>query len=541
MRRRGRAGRFALVLIALAFVVSGCLDQPLPEADRERRVLDALARRDAQPPPPVALTPAMAVEYALANNLDARVAELELAYQNEALVAARRRLLPSLDARYALEHGNHPSARWSKSVEPSSRPAVVSSYSADPDVRRGDIGLVWSLLDFGVGYVKSMQQEEKIRNAQHQYRRARQQVALDVLSNYWRAAAVMQIASEAEALRKDLEDQAEAVRDSVEMRILTGAEGARRELAVHSSLSELDLWRKTAAQARLDLLRVLGAPDAGALELPPFPEDEPAPRIDPVQLQEAALRRRPELHQLDGQERIALADARISLLQMAPNANLSLSYYDDADRFLEWNNWMTVGARVSWNLLSIPARLSEKRMAEIQGETARRRGLALAAAVMAQVGIAYSEWTLGREYAGRLVDRTRARARLVEALALGERDGITRPGEVLQERVRLLGERAGALRALAEARVASARLANAVGLDLDDSGAYLWTLRPPTPARSGTPPEDAALAARARQRDRGNMAGAPAALSGVKVVMAEDFVAADEYFTDEERRAQGDR
>ncbi len=465
--------------LVLTLSLQGCFSIPDPVGDRDERVLEALAIDEARPVPPSPLAPESAVSYALCHNLDVKVAEIEAAYQNESLVASRRRLLPSLTARYSVEHSNHPNARWSMSSTSGSQ-SLESSYSSEPTSHRSDVGAMWSVLDFGVGYLKSRQQDERVRGAEEQRRRVRQQIVLDVLTHYWRATVAEAISRKAELLRSELEEQAAAIRDSVDMRILSQAEGARRELSVHSGLAELEQWRRLAVQARLELARIMGAGSAVDFELAEFPSELPEPPAiligDPDALQTAALRRRPELFQQDAQERIAVEEAKLAILQMAPNANLSLNLYHDPDKFLEWNNWMTVGARVSWNLFNIPARLSERRMAHLQKDLAHNRGLALAAGIMAQVGIAYSDWQLSRQYAEKLYERAATRRRLVEALAAGEKDGQTRPGEVLMERVRLLGETAMAMRAGAEVRVAGARLANAVGLDVDADGRIRWDI-----------------------------------------------------------------
>lgn len=536
--RRGRIGSWpmaAMLLSAGLLALQGCFSPVYPTLDREERVLEALARADNAEVPLNPLGAADAVAYALRNNLEARVAELEAAYQNESAVAARRRLLPSLTLRYSLEHLNHPSARSSESVRSHSQ-SLESSYSSEPATRRGEVGVMWNVLDFGVGYLKTRQQRERALHATEQRRRVRQQIVLDVLTQYWRAAAASGIAEDAAALEKELKEQVAAIHDSVDMRILSSADGARRELAVHGSLAELDQLTRMAAQAKLELARAMGCANARDLRLAEFPSSPagaiPIPDGDPSVLQTVALQRRPELFQHDSQERIAVDDARLALLQMAPNANISMSLHDDPDKFLEWNNWMSLGARVSWNLFAIPARLSERRMARLQQELAHQKGLAMAAAVLAQVGIAYSDWRLWQEQSDTLFGRVGARERLVEALAAGEADGQTRPGEVLIERVRLLGDKAAAMRAGADARVAAARLANAVGLDVDDCGRLIWNLECDDDVRV-----DAKLAGDARARlDHANEAAEVAEVSpmagmtGLRVVSAEEFLAPDEFF-----------
>ncbi len=523
-------------LCLAALLCGGCFPQPDPGLDREARVLEALRSGDGRALPPSPLSPAQAVAYALEHNLDSKVAEIETDYQNETLAAAKRRLLPSLTARYSVDHTSHPAARWSQGVA-TGRESLESSFSSEQNAFRGEIGLMWNLLDFGVGYLKAKQQLERVHSANLQRERIRQQVTLDVLSNYWRASFTAAVAAEAEALRQELEAQAASIRDSVDMRILSGAEGARRELVIHNGLSELEQWRRAATQAKLELARVMGCGNAAGFELAPFPEDGfRLPAVadrDPGALQTAALKRRPELYQSDAEERIALDDARTALLQMAPNASLSLSLYDDPDQFLEWNNWMTVGARVSWNLFAIPARLSERRAAKLQGDLAREKGLALAAAVMAQVGIAWSDWRLTQGYAESLRRRAGARARLVDALAAGREDGQARAGEVLQERVRLLTERAAAMRAEAEAMIAGARLANAVGVRTDAEGAFVWEFD-----ADGTGDYAKYEPQSDLSRDKGVILAAeseaafmfPGSLAGVRVVKAEEFTTPDAYF-----------
>ncbi len=191
------------IALSAALVFQGCFAPAQPNLDREARVMEALddaAARDALPNP---LTPTRAVAYALAHNLDAKVAEIEAAYQNESLVAARRKLLPGLTLRYSPNYTNHPAARWSESTE-SKTESLESSYSSEQYTRQSEVGMVWNLIDFGVGYLRARQQGERILHADQQRRRVRQQVVLNVLSHYWRAAAAERIAAEAESLRARL-------------------------------------------------------------------------------------------------------------------------------------------------------------------------------------------------------------------------------------------------------------------------------------------------------------------------------------------------
>ncbi len=446
-----------------------------PAADRAERVGEALRVASERERVSGSLTPAAAVSYALRNNFDLKVANIELAYREEEQRGARMRMLPRLQAQVDLSTRNHPDASSSTNARTGAQ-YLQQSYSTDRTTYPAEISLVWNLLDFGAGYLRSRQAGEKLLHSREQIRRLRQQTAFEVLSAYWRMAAAAENAREAEILIASMREQIDYIHESRSRGVLAAAEASRRELALLGGMVEAEHWLRIRDSSRIELARAMGCLDAD-LEVAAMESDgglfgdlagEPLPA-----LQQAALYKRPELYQADSQERISLDEAKLALLQMAPNANLSLALNHNNDSHLMWSDWATAGIRVTWNLLAIPARLSERRSALLQKEAAREKGMAVAAAIVLQVAMARSEWSHARAQMERVTGRAEVRGALVESLAEAEKEGQTRPGEVLHERVRLLDERGFARMKGAEERIALARLASAVGYDLNDNGEYV--------------------------------------------------------------------
>ncbi len=466
-----RFSAIAAAAMSTVLVLQGCFDPAYPQRDRQDRVTTA---KDPQSRPEPGLSLSGAVAYALRHNLEARIAEVASLYQNEAAVAAFRRLAPLLASRYTADKSSCPVALWPEDMAGSGQ---TSSSSSAPDAWHADVGMVWNILDFGLGQLNAGRQTEKTSFSAWQISRIRQQLAFDVAAHYWRASAAFSIAGEVEKLRAKLDEATLAIRKAAEMHTLSGEEGARQELAVYACLAEFEQWQRNAAQARIDLARVMGCGSAVGLDLEPFPETAPNSAAslfdDPALLQQTALRLRSELVQDAVSQPAAVNDAKAVQVQLAPSASLSLTYGSDSGKYLQWNEWMAAGVKVGRDLLNMSARFGGSRQAGAEEEADRIKKLA-SAAVMAQVGIAYSEWRITLAQAAILFNQAQAQARLVEALAADETNSQTRPGEVFLEEVKLVKKKALALQALAETRIASARIANAIGVDFDTSGNAKW-------------------------------------------------------------------
>ncbi|MCD8351858.1 MAG: TolC family protein [Planctomycetaceae bacterium] len=476
--KKSRLGvRPVVILSMLALAGMGGCDftNPSAEDDRGRMADTALDIFHDAEPLPAPLTPEAAVAYGLRHNFEIRAASIEIAYQEESRQGMRLRMLPRLQAQVGLDSRNREDVSSSTSAS-TGRESLESSYSRDREQKAVELAAVWNLLDFGTGYLRSRQTGEKLLQSREQVRRLRQQTALEILSAYYRACAAQRNAGEAGELMEELEAQLARIRSAKERRVLSELDATRRELAVLAGVVEAERWAQSGETAMRDLARVLGCRDT-AMSL----DDGPAPPSCLTSLQTEsmdalhvrALGHRPELYQSDAQARISLDDARLAILQMAPNANLTLAFHYNDDSHLMWNDWLATGLRVSWNLLSLPSRISERKAAVLQHDALREKNLAMSVAVLAQTGLAMADYRQTTALHARLASRAETRRSLVDSLEKAARDGQVRPSEIIQERIRLLNEEAAVRLKQADMNIALARIANAVGMDVDDDGNYI--------------------------------------------------------------------
>ncbi len=453
---------------------AGCdFSQLTPEEDRQAMVARALEEASVEVSDSQQLTLTETVRLALCNNFDLKAAQLEIAYLEESRRGSMLRLLPQLQAEANLQTRSHPDASYSESMSGSR--ALDYSYSRDKFQAPLQGRAIWNVLDFGAGYLRARQTGERVLQSAEQLRRLRQQTAMQAVSAFWRADAAGKNATDAAALVEEMETQLSSIRAARERGILSEAEAARRELAILGGIVEAERWMQEAESAHMELARVLGvrqdyfnlAADSAEPEWMRSLET-----MDLAELQRRALDSRPELFQSDSQARISLDDARLAVLQMAPNVGISMAFEYNDDKHLLYNDWFTAGLRISWNLLSLPARLSDKKSAQMQHEALRQKNLAMSAAILAQVGLARGEWQRAERMHNRMSARLKTRSDLVDSLAMAEKSGQARSAEVLQERIRLLNDRAAARRQAAEIRAAIATLASAIGLEVDEAGNY---------------------------------------------------------------------
>jgi hypothetical protein len=100
------------------------------------------------------------------------------------------------------------------------------------------------------------------------------------------------------------------------------------------------------------------------------------------------------------QSRISQSEVRAALLSMLPNLNLTATAGNDDSDFQLYEDYVEMGAQVSWNLMTVFNGPSNRRVAKAQVDVAEQQRLALAMAVVSQVHIANMNFVQSRqEYA----------------------------------------------------------------------------------------------------------------------------------------------
>ncbi|MEO1265708.1 MAG: TolC family protein, partial [Pseudomonadota bacterium] len=133
-----------------------------------------------------------------------------------------------------------------------------------------------------------------------------------------------------------------------------------------------------------------------------------------------ALNNRAELRDVAYRKRINMKEADAALLELLPGLQLYAGANYDSNDFLLNNDWLSWGAKASWNLIRLVKYPARRGVIEAQDELLDQRALAVTMAVMTQVHVSRvrfknykRELVTAQEYLGvqrRLVGKLRAEA-----------------------------------------------------------------------------------------------------------------------------------
>ncbi len=460
-----------MLLCALPILFAGCLkDGRDPVAERIGLLKDELTAENADSPlNPVTLN--SAISHALENNLSIRAAEMEYAIAHEVTSYSALKMLPSLQANLDISQRDKYNASSSRSLE-SGRQSLEPSYSAEKFQQPSNLTMVWSIMDLGLGVLRSRQAGERERISGENLRRLRQQIAMDTTIAYCRLRAAEDILACAASLEDAITLQLRFNRQSEQEGTLARAEEARRAAPLLGGLKTLSDLRKERQQAHSTLAKAMGVIRSDGLRLDPSVDwlrELPALLLDTETLYEVALVNRPEMYTADSDAAISRDEAKAALLQMAPNVNLRASLYNNPDKFLVYDNWMEAALQVSWDLLRFPLRLKEAKTADQRAELSVLKRRMTAASVLVQVNLALAEMA-GVKERMELSEMIEANRRIIlqgaeDGAGIGKSNRI----DVLSERLRHVTDYAGMSWARSDYMAACARLLSALGIDFYES------------------------------------------------------------------------
>ncbi|MEQ9642150.1 MAG: TolC family protein [Alphaproteobacteria bacterium] len=364
-------------VLALLF---GCSVTPEPltsaqqsaQAESDRQAIHATTYL---PDGPVGLHQAMA--RAVAYNLNNRVSELESEIADAELEQSQYDLLPAFDARSGRDYQNQ-----------------VTSRTDDTNTRTASAGFAWNALDLGVSYARAQQQANQVLVARERQRKAVNDILRDVRVAYYRAASADHLLRRSAELSSQIQ-QALARSERLQR---SGDRSARETVAYRRALLEsmrsAIAFRAEASVAKARLGELLNIPPGRdfALAQPVSMNRMPAVPHDVETLERMALFRRAEVRIEQYEARTDYWRSRELLYSLLPGVDLDIAANYSSDQFLVTNNWASTGARLGMNLFklfAIPGRLEAEEKTKQLGE---RRRLALSAAILAQMHIAYRDY-----------------------------------------------------------------------------------------------------------------------------------------------------
>ncbi len=377
--------------LAVGILFTGCAitPEPLNEAQLASYALDKVERvsQDQEPVSrSISLYEAMA--RALKYNLDHKIELFAKDLANAKLTSARYDMLPDLVAN---------SAYASRDNDPySSSRTTTGILSANPSTSRDrstwtkDITFTWNILDFGLSYVRAQQAADQTLIAQEQKRKVINRVIEDVRTAYWRAVSADRLLSGFKRLESRVQS---ALRDTRAL----NRNGQTSPIAALTYERELvDIKRQAqrlqremrTSKIQLAALMNLKPGEHFHLVLPKRKLSSLTLTIPQNEIFTLALQNRPELREIAYRGRIEEKETKAALLELLPGLQLYAGANYDTNSYLLNNNWISWGAKASWNAMRLFQYPSKKKVINAGLALNDQRALAMTMAIMTQVEVA---------------------------------------------------------------------------------------------------------------------------------------------------------
>lgn len=260
------------------------------------------------------------------------------------------------------------------------------SISTDRAHATWDIGLSWSVLDFGVSYYNAQQNADRLLVANERRRKAMHTLIQNVRSTYWRALAAQKLRAQVAATTEAAEAALADSRKILESGVKNPGEPLRYQRNLLENLRLMENVEHELAAASIELASLIGARVGDKLELvePENIEFKPL-TTDLARMEEMALMNNADLREQVYNVRIAAVETRKALVKLLPNVSFDYGFKNDNDKYLINQSWQEAGVKVGFNLFNLLSGPAQIKAAEMNTSVTEAKRMALQMAVLSQV------------------------------------------------------------------------------------------------------------------------------------------------------------
>lgn len=466
MAQRQKVKRKVGPLLVLAGLMAGCAqltpEQALTPPTRSswQQELDQMQIEPIQG----TLSLEEAIARGLKYNLDRRAKQLEQEIASGQFESALQDMLPK--ARAQIDRSTRSEERQTRNAN-----GTPSNITSERNHTVQEMGMSWSLLEFGVGYYNAKQARERVQIANERRRKLIHTLIQDVRSAYWRAAC-------AQAMRQELKNtiaQAEqALEDSRKIeseRVRAPTESLTYQKQLLESLRTLELIDQDLAPAQVELATLINAPAGQALILEaPWPELRGEMSTSIEALETMALERNADLREVQHQTRIARDETRKVLAKMFPNLSFNIAAKYDTDSYQVHKGWDDASLQLSFNLMNLFTGPSQMRLAEAGVTLADQRRMVMQMAVMTQVHLGRLNWLNAQKQSQRAEQIWAVDHRLATLASAREKALMRGRLETVNAQASALLSQFRRYQSVAQVQVAESRLRAVIGMEFDDAG-----------------------------------------------------------------------
>jgi outer membrane protein TolC len=362
----------------MAIVLAGCSVSPklLDDTEIATFAADRYARATANQEPiqgSIDLYEAMA--RALKYNLDARVEIAERILRETELDVAHYTLLPKVVAGFEY--------LGRSDVD------ISTSSNRDDSYVTADLTFSWNILDFGLSYVRAKQAADKVLAQEEVKRKIVNKVIEDVRTAYWRAVSYERLVKRLRQLEGRVQTALADTRRleaSGQTSPITALTYERELLEIQREIEGLEGDLNIAKTQLAALMNVEPGTDF-RLEVAPRKIASLNLPGEFKQMFRVALHNRPEMRELAYQLRAQDRELDAALLDMLPGLTPYAGLNYDSNEFITSSNWVSWGAKASWNLIKVFSYPAMERKAKAGIHLLDQRSLSVAMAIMTQVHV----------------------------------------------------------------------------------------------------------------------------------------------------------
>jgi outer membrane protein TolC len=390
----------ALVIVA-GLGLTGCASLNVETArlsDPEVRATvkqDKVALEQGVEPLTGPLTLDGAIARAIKYNADRRYRAMEEAVAVGTFEVGKFDMLPKLIASAGYrDRNNDLVTRSTDSV--TGEPSLANPYiSSSRQAVLTQVGISWSLLDFGQSYYAARQNADRVLIAGERRRKALHNLIQEVRTAYWRVVVAQKLIPQLRTTIAESEQALKDARKAEDDRVRSPLEPLRYQRQLLENLRLLEAIDQELSTARVELAALTAIPLTA-----PYTVAEPSVEVSTVWLQqpldkmeEVALLRNPDLREGIYNARIAQQETRRALLKLFPGLSFNYGYNHSTDDYLIHQNWNEVGAQISFNLLGLLSAPAQMRLADTGVALADQRRMAIQMAVLTQLHIARLQYS----------------------------------------------------------------------------------------------------------------------------------------------------
>lgn len=457
----------AFLTVVFGAVFTGCGDsaQTKEEIRREKNSYkDTDVAAEKAPELHEKLDLEKAKSFALEHNLQNVIRNREREIKKELSDLAWYKMLPTMTLDFNKNRRNQTSASRSENIE-TGQESLTNSYSSETSSKTYNLKTAWNILDFGVSYLMARQDEFRERISELEYKRAVQNLTLDVTRSYWRNLANSSAAIDAREILEMATDRNNRIERLLKENIIPREDGLNINKEMLATIKRLKGYRNEVVKARTEFASLLGVSPRTDIkfsdtEVPYIADYE---KFDVKKLEEAALFNRPELFQEDYEERVSTHNVYIAALKLLPSPSLVLEHNWDDNPHLHANYWYVLGAKAAYEMLQFPSKLSARRQAKLEAELVRQRRMAVAVGILAQVRLSLIRYHSAAKKCVASSEIAKVQNELVDVTALQIKQGKARSTDLVTARTEAFFAKVDYLLAYAEMMTMKEQLLNSIG------------------------------------------------------------------------------